>query len=205
MTKISGYALLRSAVDHHERGDLRNAEREYRKSIKTGYSHHAIFLNLGIICKNSGREEEAIHLYLKAIEVNPNHPGAYTNLGNLYNKLCNYEHAIFYSSKSLKLQPNNPEALITLGWSYKKLGKLDLALASTLKSLQLKPDNPVAINNIKAFIDKLHISPSNANNITRAYELLLNRTDTSHKKLSKIFLQQFLPTIQKVHRHIRLS
>ena len=76
MTKISGYALLRSAVDHHERGDLRNAEREYRKSIKAGHSHYAIFLNLGIICKNSGREEEAIHLYLKAIEVNPNHPGA---------------------------------------------------------------------------------------------------------------------------------
>ena len=71
---------------------------------------------------------------------------------------------------------------MNLGGIYKDLGNLDQALASTLKSLELKPDNPGAVNNLKAFIEQLNLSASNAKNLTRAYELLLNQTDISHRK-----------------------
>ena len=264
-TKTNGDALRKSAIDHHTRGDLRNAEKDYREAINTGDTHHAVFLNLGVICKNSGRPEEAISLYLKSIEVNPNHPGAYFNLGNLYrelgnlgqalastlksldlnpddpnahmnlgsiyndlgdldqalastlkslelkpdnpiahmnlgsiyNDLGNLDQALASTLKSLELKSDNPDAYINLGGIYKYIGNLDQALASTLKSLELKPDNAAAIYNIKGFIHQLNISPSNTHDITRAYELLLNQTDTSHRKLSKIFLHVFLPIIQK--------
>ena len=137
-TQLKGEKLLQDAIEYHIRGDLVNAEGRYREAIKIGYYNHAIFTNLGIICKNNGRLKEAIALYQKAIEIDPNEPNAYINLGNLYQNLCDFESAVTYSSKSLELKPNDPEALITLGWSQKELGNLDQALASTLKSLELK-------------------------------------------------------------------
>ena len=146
--QISGESLLKNAINHHMRGDLVNAESRYREAIKIGYYNHAIFTNLGVICKNSGRPEEAILLYKKAIEISPNEPDAYNNLGNLYQSLGNFTAAIAFSNKSLKLNSSNSNALTSLGWSHKELGNLDQALASTLKSLELKPDNPTAHMNL---------------------------------------------------------
>ncbi|KZR70214.1 class I SAM-dependent methyltransferase [Prochlorococcus sp. MIT 1303] len=230
-TQMGGDTLHKNAINHHARGDLANAEKDYRKAIKTGYSHYTIFSNLGVICKNSGRFEEAISLYKKAIDISPYHPDAYTNLGNLYRELGKFDEALGSTLKSLELKPDNPTAHMNLGSIYidlgnldqalastlkslelkpdnptahmnlgiihKDVGNLDQALASTLKSLELKPDNPGALNNIEAFIDQLNLSPSNAHDVARIYELMLNRTDASHQKLTKIFLEEFLPTIQK--------
>ena len=153
--QMGGDTLFRSAINHHKRGDLVNAEKDYREAIKTGYSQHRVFSNLGVICKNSGRSEEAILLYKKAIEISPNQPAAYNNLGNLHFTLGNFEDAAAFSSKSLELQPNNHEALITLGWSHKELGNLDQALTSTLKSLELEPDNPTALMNLGGIYKEL--------------------------------------------------
>ena len=110
-TKTSGDALRKSAIDHHTKGDLKNAEKDYREAINIGYSDYAIFSNLGVICKNSGRPEEAISLYTKAIEVNPNHPDAYLNLGNLYTELEKFDQALASTLKSIELNPENPFAL----------------------------------------------------------------------------------------------
>ncbi len=229
--QTTGEDLLKNAEKYHANGDIVNAEIRYREAIKVGCLVDRLFINLGVICRNTGRAEEAILLYKKAMKINPKNPNAYTNLGNLYQSLGNFEGAVAYSSMSLELKPNNPKALITLGWSQKMLGNLDQALASTLKSLELQPDNPTAhmnlggiyidlckldqalastlkslelqpnnreaVNNLRAFIGQLSLSPSNAMDLTRAYDLLLQQTDISHRKLTTIFLQAFLPTIQK--------
>ena len=140
-TQTSGDALGKIAIYHHTRGDLKNAEKNYRKAISTGCSDHAVFLNLGVICKNSGRPEEAIFLYLKAIELSPIHPDAYLNLAP-YTELGNLDQALASTLKSLELKPDNPTAHMNLGRIHKRLGNLDQALASTLKSLEFSPDNP---------------------------------------------------------------
>ena len=262
---MQGEILLNSAINHHINGDLANAEKDYRDAIKIGYLNQAVYSNLGIICKNSGRSEEAILLYKKAIEINPQDPDAYSNLGNIFRELGNLNQALALTLKSLELKADNPDAHMNLGGIYKNLGQLDQALASTLKSLELKPDNPTAhmnlgsiykdlgnldqalastlislelkpdnptahmnlggiyknlgnldqalastlkslelqpdnpgaTSNLKTFIDQLNIRPSNAKEVMQVYELLLNQTDISHKRLSKIFLQAFLPIIQK--------
>ena len=147
-TKASGRSHLKNGLQHHMLGDLDSAESEYRKAMQVGYYNYAMFINLGVICKNSGRPEEAIILYKKAIKISPNEPDAYSNLGNLYQSLGNFESAIACSSKSLEIKPNNPETLVTLGWCQKELGNLNQALTSTLKSLELKPDNPNAYMNV---------------------------------------------------------
>ena len=86
---------------------------------------------------------------------------------------------------------------MNLGSIYQDLGNINQALTYTLKSLELKFDNPRAINNIKGIINQLNIDESNKHEAIKAYELLLNKKDLSHAKLSRIFLYIFLPKIQK--------
>ncbi len=162
-SRIGGENFLRNAINHHKRGDLANAEKSYREAIKSNYCHPSIFSNLGIICKNSGRLEEAISLYSKAIEINPTDHELYSSIGNVYIKTGNY----------------------------------DLALKHILKCLELDSRNPAAIHNIKALLDRMTHSQSNEQDLRQAYELVLNQTNVSHRKLSGKFLKAFLPKILK--------
>ncbi|WP_114993775.1 class I SAM-dependent methyltransferase [Synechococcus sp. UW179A] len=178
-------------------GNLDQALASTLKSLELKPDNPTALMNLGIIYKDLGNLDQALASTLKSKELKPDNPDAHMNLGGIYKDLGNLDQALASTLKSLELKPDNPTALMNLGIIYKDLGNLDQALASTLKSLELKPDNPGAVSNLNTFIDQLNISPSNAHNVTRAYELLLNQTDISHQKLSQIFLQTFLPTIQK--------
>ena len=188
--------LLGEAVTAHKKGDLENAESLYLKVINSGFPHEIALSNLGVIYKNTGRQKEAISIYKQAISTNPLYADAYSNLGNLYVELGSLDQALASTLKSLELKPGNPNAHTNLGRIHKRLGNLDEALASTLQSLELKPNNPGAINCLKGFIDQLKLTGSNAKQLTRAYDLLLNQTDISHSNLTRIFLQGFLPAIE---------
>jgi len=61
--RSGGEALHKKAVHLHIQGDIENSEKAYREAIKAGSLHQSTFSNLGIICKNSDRAEEAIILY----------------------------------------------------------------------------------------------------------------------------------------------
>ena len=78
--------LLENAIKYHLCGDLVNAESGYRKAIANGFQGTTALINLGIICKNSNRFDEAILLFRKAIETSPNEPDAYSNLAKFISK-----------------------------------------------------------------------------------------------------------------------
>ena len=145
---ISGINLHKEALNCHAKGDLANAEKKYRLAIDTGYLAYDIFLNLGVICRNSRREEESIYLYKRAIKINPHNPDAYFNLGNIYRDLGKLDQALASFQKSIELKPDSPNAHLNLGGIHKDFGNLDQALASTLKSLELNPKNPDALRNL---------------------------------------------------------
>ena len=56
------------AIYSHKAGRLREAEVIYKKMITAGTSDPAVFCNLGILCKNSGRIDEALEHYEQALE-----------------------------------------------------------------------------------------------------------------------------------------
>ena len=132
---LPGEDSFKTAIQLHAKGDVAGAEKSYREAIRVGFNHHAIFLNLGVICKDSGRIDEAIYLYKRATQINPDYPHAYTNLGDIYKDLGNLNEALACTLKSLELKSDNPDALMNLGGIYQDLGNLDQALNSTLKSL----------------------------------------------------------------------
>ena len=192
--------ILKKAINYQANGDWKSAENTYREAIERGYYDSSIFTNLGIICKSSGRTDEAIRLYKKAIELRPDNPDAYSNIGNLYREVGNHDKALAFTLKSLEIKPDNPDALINLGLIYQDHGNLDKAIASTLKSLKIRPDNTNAINNLRFFTEQPGFNPSRCKEHMRAYELLLNLTNISHRNLSRIFLKAYLPKIQDASR-----
>ena len=60
-------------------------------------------LNLGILCKNSGRINEALEHYEQALEFEPEDPQIYSNIGNLYRDTGNLDQALQFTLKSLDL------------------------------------------------------------------------------------------------------
>ncbi|WP_240951605.1 MULTISPECIES: class I SAM-dependent methyltransferase [unclassified Prochlorococcus] len=155
---------------------------------------------MGGIYKDLGELDHALASTLKSLELKPDNPTAHMNLGGIYKDLGELDHALASTLKSLELKPDNPTAHMNLGGIYKDLDELDHALASTLQSLELKPDNPGALNNLKGLIDQLTLSSAIEQNLTKAYELLINLNNISHQKLSTVFTQAFLPIIQEAAR-----
>ena len=51
--------------------------------IAAGTSDPAVFCNLAILCKNSGRIEEALEHYDQALAFDPDDPQVYSNIRNL--------------------------------------------------------------------------------------------------------------------------
>ena len=165
--------------------------------IDAGTSDPAVYCNLGIICKNSGRIQEALKCYEQASEHEPDDPKIFSNIGNLYRETGELDQALRYTLKALELDQKSSTIQMNLGGIYRDLGETDQALAATIASIELDATNIVAVQNLKSLASNIKISSANKNSAKRAYEILLNRDDFSHRKLCPLFIQQYLANIQR--------
>ena len=184
------------AIYSHQTGRLREAESIYKKMIDAGTSDPAIFCNLGIICKNSGRIKEALEYYERAIDIEPNDQKLLCNIGNLYREIGNLDQALQFTLKALKLDQDSSDVQMNLGSIYRDLGQTDQALASTVTAIEINPGNIEALQNLKSLVNAINISSSNRDDARKAYEILINLDDFSHRKLCPLFIQQYLEEIQ---------
>ena len=193
-------ALLNLGSIYKDLGKLDQALTATVKSIEQNPNSADSFINLGSIYIELGNLDQALASTLKSLELNPGNPIALMNLGSIYRDLGNLDQALASTLKSLEMKPKNPDALMNLGGIYKELGRFNEALSSTLKSLEHKADSPGAINNVMVLLEQAPKGALNTRDLNPAYELLLKRTDISHRKLTGIFLQVFLPKIQEASK-----
>ena len=71
----------RGGGQYPKSGDHEKAEKMYLEIISKGHAIDAVYSNLGVIYKNTGREKMAIDMYKKALKINPLFTGALCNLG----------------------------------------------------------------------------------------------------------------------------
>ena len=142
--EAQGGHLLREAIEAHRANKIHIAEELYLRVIKSGYRSEITYSNLGVIYKNTNRQEEALKLYRKSISINPEYSEAYINIGNLLREQGRHEHALEATLKALAINPNDSKTYFNLGLIYKELGITEKAIASIIQSLSLNPDNPVA-------------------------------------------------------------
>ncbi|WP_226423717.1 tetratricopeptide repeat protein [Synechococcus sp. HB1133] len=184
------------AIYFHKTGRLREAESIYKKMIAAGTSDPAVFCNLGILCKNSGRIEEALENYEQALDFEPDDPQIYSNIGNLYRGIGKLDQALQFTLKSLDLDHDSSTIQMNLGCIYRDLGKTDEALIATVKAIEFDEGNIEALQNLKSLASDIKINALNRHYATKAYEILINRDDFSHRKLCPLFVQDHLEDIQ---------
>ena len=164
--------------------------------IAAGTSDPAVFCNLAILCKNSGRIEESLENYEQALTFEPDDPQIYSNIGNLYRDIGKLDQALKFTLKSLDLDHQSSTCQMNLGSIYRDLGETDDALIATVKAIELDEGNIKALQNLKSIASDIKINAFNKDYARKAYEILLNCNDFSHRKVCQLFIQDYLNDIE---------
>ena len=67
--------------------------------------------NLGLLCRDMGNMEEALHYCLRAVEAAPGDPVHQINLGAVFEPMGQLDQARICYEKALAQCPNHPKAL----------------------------------------------------------------------------------------------
>lgn len=111
-----------------EKGDMIQAEANYREAIAIYPSLKNPYNNLGIILTKKEKYTEAESIFIKALEIDPEYKNVYHNLGKLYLDTEKYTEAIDIYQKLTKIEPSNYMPEWSLGFAYYMAGDKQNAL-----------------------------------------------------------------------------
>ena len=140
--------LMKRGIVAHQRGDLLEAEKMYRRVLQLEVSHYDASLNLGKIAISQNEFESASAFFASAAKSDPNRQESYYYSGICYQRLGDFELAVGNYCNAIALQPNYTEAHNNLGICYKNLGHLDKAEASFRSALSYNENYPRAYINL---------------------------------------------------------
>ena len=133
-------ANFQQALQHHQQGQLDQAEALYNAVLKEQPDHIDALHFLGVLAHQRGQEQRAIELISRALELAPDNAAAYSNLGLAQHALQQYEFALASYNRALSINPNNADALFNRGHSLRELKRFNEAIASYEQALVIKPD-----------------------------------------------------------------
>lgn len=147
--RIHIHSELNRAVQFHESGQLRKAEKIYRKILKINPNHPDCLDLLGLVTQRIGRIEKAAYLINRAIQQDPENPLYYNDLGNVLQEQGKLSEAICCYEKVLHLEPEVWDlvgAYYNMGNTFQKQAKLGEAISSYQKALQLEQQSPLLVD-----------------------------------------------------------
>ncbi|MBK9441147.1 MAG: glycosyltransferase family protein [Comamonadaceae bacterium] len=131
---------LQKALIFHQAARLNDAEKSYKKALKSSPENVTILTNLGNIYLQKSDEKNALILIEKSLKIYPNQSLAWNNIGNIYLNSGNikraidcFSQAIYFKSDYLIAYKNKANALY-LTENYKD------SLDNYEKIVQLNPD-----------------------------------------------------------------
>ena len=86
---------------------------------------------------------------------------------------------------------------MNLGSIYRDLGETDQALEATVTAIELDDENLEALQNLKSLASSIKINKTNRDSARKAYGILLDCDEFSHRKLCPLFIQLYLDKIQE--------
>ncbi|HEY9805411.1 MAG TPA: tetratricopeptide repeat protein, partial [Candidatus Obscuribacterales bacterium] len=132
--------VLVSAVQHHEAGQLQQAEQLYRLILQQKSDYFPALHGLGLIAYQAGYIDEAIAHYRQAIALKPDSADAYNNLGLALLANGEYAAAVASYQQAIALNANYAEAYNNLGHALRHQGKVAEAIAAYDQAIGLKPE-----------------------------------------------------------------
>ena len=130
----------------HKSGQLIEAEKGYRFLLKKRKINSKIFTGLGLICNQTGRENESVNFFKKALKINPLDEIALNNLGLIFFKNKKHKEAKEYFLDAIKLF-KNAKTYFYLGQIYTELNNYNKAINNFHESIKIN-DSAEALCNL---------------------------------------------------------
>lgn len=100
-------SFLRTARDHEEKGDIRQAIKAAQSAVKSDPTSSRPIRELGYYYHKAGLPEKAEQCWLKAIRMNQLDVYSFHHLGVLYTELDDIDNAAKYYDKAMKISPRH--------------------------------------------------------------------------------------------------
>ncbi len=132
------------------RGDMQNAEAQYRDALQLRPGDAVVNNALGGALLASGQTDEAIAHLTDSLKARPDYFDAHYNLGSAYAAKGDFKAAAEQFRDAVRLNPQDADAEANLGSALAQLGDLPGVKAHFERALQLKPDHALARENLQA-------------------------------------------------------
>lgn len=101
----------------------------------------------GLIARQAGDTERAVHLLGRAVELLPNNPAFHIHRGLALQDVGNASAALDCYSRAIALKPNSAVAYFNRGNAFQELGQLDAAIADYGQATGIRPSYAEALCN----------------------------------------------------------
>jgi len=145
---FSSAESLKIAMQHHQAGQLNQAEQIYRQILRDNPNHAVASHFLGVIAHQVGNNDVALTLIKNSIVNKPDYFQAFNNLGIVYFALSNYQEAIHCYQKALSFKPEFADANYNLANAYNAIEQHEEAIESFKKTLLFRPKYVDALYNL---------------------------------------------------------
>lgn len=182
--------LLATGLKSYQQGNLEAAEKNFRRVIRRDSGNiHGLNL-LGMICVNTGRQEEAVTLITRALKIKPSDAQAHGNLGLAYQRTGNLPKAEQHFRTSIEIDANKPTIWNSLGNVLRDSGRATDAIEAYESTLKVDGNYPECWTNLsKALVD--------LGEFERAFQAVSQalRIDPvlaeSHNQIAEVFRKSF--------------
>jgi Flp pilus assembly protein TadD len=141
-------AILLNAFQHHQAGNLSEAERLYRQVLAIDPNHVDALHLLGLIATACGHYNEAARLIGQAISIRPSEAAFHYNLGCALEKAGQLDRAASAFRQATQLKPDYAEAYNNLGNALQAQSHLGEAVEAYRGALAVRPDYLAAKKNL---------------------------------------------------------
>lgn len=162
---------LRTAISHHEAGQLQQAANLYQRIINAHPNCTDALHLLGVVALQAGHPHDAAKYIGLAIDKNPRVPDYYYNRGLALVTVGDLAEAIAHFRKAVELRPDYAEAYNNLGNALKEQGQLKEAEHHYRKAIDLHPHYASAHSNLGAVLVDLGMAEEAAMCHRRAIEI----------------------------------
>lgn len=139
---------LDEALDAHRRGEFSAAEQAYREHLAHVPRDPRVLQLLGMLCRQTGRDTDALHWLARAVECDPGLHAAQAWLGRVLHALGRDEEALAPLLAALSLQPDDDASALQLGNALHRLRRFDDAELAYRNAVTANPENIDAWHNL---------------------------------------------------------
>ena len=137
MDRITAQKQYEKALQKHQSGKIREAEKIYRKLVKAFPDLDSVWTNLGVTLYQQGKAEAALKALDRAIKVNPTNLDAYTNRAATLMALKRPDEAAEAYQMVCNADPKNAGSFYNYGNVLYEVGRVDEAEAAFQKAISL--------------------------------------------------------------------